>query len=405
MTQLEMNRTAAQPPVVSFEELNSRPHDVFRTYRGDYPVIQRDDGVFFVLRARDVEALVADPRTRQVATELLAARGLTSGPVVDFLANTMLFADGAVHRRRRKPLSRLFAYRMMADLRPRIRELAEDLLKEPLRNGTLRVGEEYASLVPSITIAAILGIPRSDVPHFTKIAYDVAKSLTTSWTMEDVPGIEAATDELLSYTENLIEERRRSPKDDFLSTYVRNVDDAHELSAIEAINQIAGIIIGGSDTTRAAIVIQTALLAERPSVWEAVCQDSDLAAPAVMECLRFEPPVASFTRFTLADIEIDGYLIPKGRPLVMSSLSAMRDPAVYDDPDEFDIMRTQVRWHPVFGGGAHRCLGEALARIELEEALLALAASGKRLELAGEPLRVQGHGGIRRVDELEVRFV
>ena len=83
----------------------------------------------------------------------------------------------------------------------------------------------------------------------------------------------------------------------------------------------------------------------------------------------------------------------------------MRDPEVYDNPDEFDIMRPQVRWHPAFGGGAHRCLGEALVGIELEEALLALTGTGKRLELAGEPLKIHGHAGIRRVDELEVCFV
>ena len=336
---------------------------------------------------------------------MLAARGVTSGPMVDLFSNAMVFSDGAAHWRRRKPLSRLFSYRMMRDIRPRIRELAEDLLKEPLRNGTLRVREDFSSLVPSITIAAILGIPRSDVPHFTKIAYDVAKSLTTSWTVEDVPDIEAATHELLSYTEDLMEERRRSPRYDFLSAYVRNVDDAHELSPLEAINQIAGIIIGGSDPTRAAIVIQAALLAERPSIWEAVCRDSDLAPAAAMECLRLEPPVASLTRYSLADIELDGYIIPKGRPLIMSTLSAMRDPEVYDNPDEFDIMRPQVRWHPAFGGGAHRCLGEALVGIELEEALLALTGTGKRLELAGEPLKIHGHAGIRRVDELEVCFV
>ncbi len=96
---------------------------------------------------------------------------------------------------------------------------------------------------------------------------------------------------------------------------------------------------------------------------------------AVAEALRFEPAVGSFPRFALADIPLEGAVLPAGALLSISTLSAMRDPALYADPDVFDIRRSDhPRWHPVFGGGAHRCLGEALARIELEEGLRALSA-------------------------------
>ncbi|MCR6661620.1 MAG: cytochrome P450 [Luteimonas sp.] len=126
---------------------------------------------------------------------------------------------------------------------------------------------------------------------------------------------------------------------------------------------------------------------------------------AVLECLRYEPAVASVPRVTLEDIVLDGTLLPGGRALSLSTLSAMRDPALYSDPDRLDIRRADPpRRHPVFGGGVHRCLGEALAKVELEEGLAALARRLPALELDGGPVTVQGAFGIRSVHGLRVRW-
>jgi len=125
----------------------------------------------------------------------------------------------------------------------------------------------------------------------------------------------------------------------------------------------------------------------------------------VAESLRFEPSVGSFVRITLEDIEIGGYTVPRQSLLALSMISAMRDPALYANPDEFDIRRTDhPRKHLVFGGGVHRCLGEVLAKVELEEALAAITARLPGLELAGELPKVHGSGGIRKVMNMQVRW-
>jgi cytochrome P450 family 103 len=111
-------------------------------------------------------------------------------------------------------------------------------------------------------------------------------------------------------------------------------------------------------------------------------------------------PAANIPRFTLEDVEIDGHVVPADRILI---LSAMRDPAVYADPDTFNIKRTDHRpKHPVFGGGAHRCPGEALARVELEEGLAALTTRLPGLQFVGNPPAIYGYAGVRRVTGMRV---
>jgi cytochrome P450 len=110
-------------------------------------------------------------------------------------------------------------------------------------------------------------------------------------------------------------------------------------------------------------------------------------------------------RVSAEPIELDGRVIPAGQFLTLSLMSAMRDEMAFAEPDSFDIHRAdQRRLHLVFGGGPHRCIGEALARAELEEGLAALTERLPQLHLAGEPPRVEGHFGIRRLAEMRVAW-
>ncbi|RYY93085.1 MAG: cytochrome P450, partial [Alphaproteobacteria bacterium] len=109
-------------------------------------------------------------------------------------------------------------------------------------------------------------------------------------------------------------------------------------------------------------------------------------------------------RVTTRDLEIEGYLIPAGAVLMVSLISVLRDPEVYADPEAFNIHRTdQQRWHLAFGAGAHRCAGEALARVELEETLAAIARLAPKTRIVGERPHLQP-GAIRTVDQIQVEF-
>src|SRR5262249_43175602 len=155
--------------------------------------------------------------------------------------------------------------------------------------------------------------------------------------------------------------------------------------------QIVTLILAGSDTTRSAMVIQASLLLQHREQWNAVCADPALIPNAVAESLRYEPAVGSYMRVSLDDIELDGCVIPRHRMLSLSTLAAMRDPALYSDPDTFDIARgDHPRKHLVFGLGSHRCLGEVLATVELEEGLAALTARLPQMQFDGAPPIIRG---------------
>jgi cytochrome P450 family 103 len=368
-------------------------------------LIRRDDGSYLVIRANDVERLATDPRTRQIETEFAELRGITDGPVFNFFRDSMLQSNGEVHRKRRAPMSRSFAFRMIAALRPRIRAVAEELIASCHADGEMNFLDGYAALIPARTIAGILGIPEADIPYFTSLVYRFARSLNFSFTADEVPDITDAAARLADYMTGLLAERRASPRTDFLTDYAKAADEAGDLSPDEILSQAVTVIVGGSDTTRAAMAMQVALLLQHREQWEAVCRDAALIPGAVLEALRYEPSVGAFARFALEEIEIDGYVAPGDSLLSLSTMSAMRDPAVYAEPDRFNIKRTDhPRWHAVFGGGAHRCLGEALARAELEEGLAAVAARLPQLELVGEPPKMGEHSGIRPITAMQVAW-
>ena len=393
------------PIVIPTRELELEPHRVFKTYRPLTPFIKRDDGVYIAIRAGDVESLATDPRTRQLQTELGLSRGVTQGPLFDFFNNSMLLSNGIAHRRRRVPLSRAFALRVINDLRPHIRKIVNTLIDEHYARGEVNFRDEFAAWVPARVIADILGIPPADIPEFTRNVYSLARSLTPTFSRADVPELDDAADRLTKYVEMLLDERRREPRDDLLTSYLNAVDEADLLSRIEALIQIVTVLLAGSDTTRAALTIQVSLLMQNRDQWDALRHDSSLIRGAVLECLRYEPSVGSFPRFTLEDIEVDGYTVPRNCMLSMSTLSAMRDPALYSDPDRFDITRTDHPRRPiVFGAGSHRCLGETLALLELEETLAALVERLPNLELVWNAPSIEGSGGIRRVGEMQVRW-
>jgi cytochrome P450 len=395
----------AEPPVLSIAQLDEDPHGVFRHYRHLTPLLKRENAGYIAIRAADMEPLAFDARTRQIEGEQLAVRGIHTGPLVELWSNSMLFSNGGEHRRRRAPMSRAFAFKLIEEMRPRIRTAAMHILEQHLQAGELDLLDDFASLIPARIIANVLGIPEADVPHFTELVYSVSRSLSLSYAPAEIQGMEASARQLMEYTDELVGARGAALKNEFLTTYLKTVTEAGNLSAAEILSQIVTIIIAGSDTTRGAIAVQVALLLQHREQWDAICADPALIPGAVSESLRYKPVVGSIPRFTLEDIEIGGYVVPRNNILSLSTLSAMRDPSQYADPDRFNIRRTDhPRRHLIFGLGVHRCLGETLARAELEESLAALASLLPQLQLAGKPPSLRGHGGIRRIDGMRVQW-
>jgi cytochrome P450 family 103 len=403
-TPADQHASADDLPMLTAKELEADPHDVLRTYRMSHSVVKHEVGGYVVLRFADVERLSRDPRFLASGTASPEIRGIRDGALFDTFEHGMLTANGEVHRRRRSPFSRAFAHRIISLLRSSIRREADELVDEWYGDGGTELVEHFASQLPARIISDLLGLPREDVPAFTKLVYEVTRFFNLAVADDEIPHIEAATRQLQVYVENTLEDRRREPREDFLSTFLAAADAAGEMSPIEIVIQILLLIIAGTDTTRVAMVMQVALLLQHSEQWNRLLRNPDLVPAAVAEAMRFEPSVASYTRVASQDIKVGEVVLPEGAYVTLSTMSAMRDDTVYDDPDVFDIGRIRrPRIHPIFGGGAHRCLGEALAVAELEESLAVLTQRIPQLRLDLAP-EIIGASGIRRVSAMQVSW-
>lgn len=379
------------------------PYDVLRGMREQAPIARTDVGVTLALRNRHFELVTSDA-TRQIETETKLMQGITDGPIYDFTRLAMLFANGETHMRRRLPVARTFAFKLMQAMRPRIRHIAEDLIGSKIGVGPVDFVSDIASQFPARIIAEILGIPDSDVPTFLNWIQDTASALGMIDPAQR-DQIEASLNAFYDYVADLLDQRRKNPQEDFVTEYVRKTAEAGNLEEDEIRTQLLGLILAGSDTTRGSICMILSELLQHPQQWTDLIADPDgLKRAAVEEGMRYQPVVSGIPRIAMRDIEIDGYLVPKGAVIAISIISALRDPEIFSEPDRFNIHRAdQQRWHFGFGAGAHRCVGEALARAEMEEMLATIARMAPNTKLIGDP-PILMPGAIRQVGPMTVAF-
>ena len=409
-TDVKALKSYADIPMLDWDLLNPEfsSYDLFRKLREETPLakVQMGMGTMVLgLRASMVEQIVSPENTRQLETEMKMMQGIFDGPIFDFIAQVMLFANGDVHQRRRQPVARTFAFKLMEAMRPKAAAIAAELITERLGKGPFDYVAEFAAQIPARIIADILGIPRSDLPVFLHWVSDTAEAIG----FVDVSRraqIEKSLVEFNDYVGKLLDDRRANPCGDFLSDYVAATAASGDMTEGEIRAQVVGLILAGSDTTRNSMCMTLHQLLQHPAQWADLCATPDaLKKKASEEGLRFEPVVSGIPRVTTLDLEIEGYLIPAGAVLAVSLLSVLRDPEVYADPETFNIHRTdQQRWHLAFGAGAHRCAGEALARIELEETLAAIARLAPNTRVVGAAPKLQP-GAIRTVDQMQVEFI
>ncbi len=391
----------------ALQDPEASSYAMFRDLRAKTPLVKVSMGMGFMvlaLRARTVDQIVSPENTRQLETELKLLQGIFEGPIYDFIAQVMLFANGDAHQRRRQPVARTFAFKLMEAMRPTAAAIAAEIISERLGKGPFDFVREFAAQLPARIIADVLGIPRSDLPVFMKWISDTAESIGFV-NLDRRAEIEQSLTDFNAYVDRLLADRRASPRGDFLSDYVAATAASGDMTEGEIRAQIVGLILAGSDTTRNSMCMTLSQLLQHPAQWaDLIANPDSLKKKSVEEGLRVEPVVSGIPRVALNDMEVEGFLIPAGAIIAVSILSVLRDPDVYTDPETFNIHRTdQQRWHLAFGAGTHRCAGEALARVELEETFAAIARLAPNTRIVG-PNPTLNPGAIRTVDKMIVAF-
>jgi cytochrome P450 len=280
-----------------------------------------------------VVSVLRDQATWQVGpTDQQIASGLTEEP-------GMLQANPPRHTRLRSLVAQAFTPRMVEQLEPRVRTVANELLDAVAGLEQIDAVEALTYPLPVIMIAEILGVPAEDRADFKRWSDAVVSTLGINVAMSDE--VQRSVEELREYFGRLIEERRKAPRADLISALIA----AEEVARLRA--------------------------------------QPELMPTAIEEVLRFSSPVQATVRRAMRDVELRGHIIPEGQEVIVWLASANRDADQFPDPDRFDIGRTPNR-HLGFGLGIHFCLGAPLARLEAKVAMEVFLQRYRHFERASE---------------------
>ncbi|MGW6499258.1 cytochrome P450 [Nonomuraea angiospora] len=323
-------------------------------------------------------ALLADPRVSADVTRAgypIQAPRIGAGGTISFI-----MMDDPEHARLRRMVQAQFTVRRTESLRPAVQKIVDDLIDDLLAGPKpVDLVEAFALPVPSLVICALLGVPYADHDFFQENSKTVIRR---SATPEERA---AASGRLFEYLDTLMGDKLADPADDLLSKLAERVKGG-ELTRQEAAQMGVLLLIAGHETTANMIALGTLALLRHPGQLALLRHNDDprLVASAVEELLRYLNITHSGRRrVALADIEIGGQVIRAGEGMIMANDIANRDPAIFPDPDELDIRR-DARRHVAFGFGVHQCLGQPLARMELQVAYSTLYRRVPSLRLAAE---------------------
>jgi cytochrome P450 len=364
------------------------PESVFTDLRARTAVVRTPLGAS-VLRREAVHRILGDPRMVSAVPALTRAQLGEHAPI-DLLANTILGMDGSDHTRLRRLVARSFTPRAADRHRATMRAFANELVDAFAPRGRCEFVTEFAEHYPIEVMCEVLGVPPEDHPLFARWG----DALTYVLSLELGSHIDEIADAAIGlgdYIDQLVDDRRASPRDDLVSELVQANEDGDRLSSDELRSMIAALLFAGYDTTRSQLGHAMSVFTEQPEQWALLGEDPELASRAVDEVMRLHGAVVGVPRITVTEVEVEGWVIPTDTIVFLAIASANRDEAVFDEPLRFDITASRPQ-HLTFGGGPHYCLGANLARAEMTEALTILARRLPGLRPDGEPAWRVGTG-------------
>jgi cytochrome P450 len=337
---------------------------------------------FLITSHQDAVAILRERRFHSALSLLPELAGLDRGSYLEGRRRSILSMEGYEHTRLRRLVAPAFTPSAADLLRPFMREVMEHLVESVSQKGSCEFVIDICEPYPIPIICQLLGAPKDDWKLFSDWATDIFR-LFNQDLVSDLPAIERASAELDSYVREMVDDRRKHPGDDLLSTLIAIEESGDRLSADELVMLAEAILMAGTDTTRNQLACCMALFVGRPDQWEMLAQRPELAARAVEQSMRYLGAVRSTARVAAEDTEYRGVLFPAGTLVSVSLAAANRDPRSFEDPDVFDVSRESTTQQMTFGSGIHHCLGAALARAELQEALRVLAQHIGDLKLDG----------------------
>jgi len=356
-----------------------------------------------VLRYEDCAAILHDRRFRQASPDHLADQGITDGPVAEMWRDMILNIEGDRHGRLRRLVSQAFTPMAVDQLRTRMREIVYRLVDGFAPAGECDFMGAFADRYPPQVMDDLLGIPDEDAQQFLEWGKTLALTITYS-VAEHLEAIDTARIGLYAATDWLCASRRLRPGDDLISRLVAAADDGDRLSTQELRSMVFGLVVGGQDSTRNQLGLAMILFARHPDQWALLARQPELGARATEEVMRLAPAVPIIWRTAAEDLVWRDLPLPAGTRLWLLVGAAHTDEATFGpDASRFDITAERPA-QLAFGHGVHYCLGAAVARAELAEALPILAARLPDLDVTEPPDLRPDISGFVGPDSLPIRF-
>lgn len=285
---------------------------------------------------------------------------------------SLLAVEPPDHTRFRKTVSSVFTARAVAALRERVQDTAEALLDDLSgASGPVDVVDRYCAQLPVAVISDILGVPETDRPRVLEYGEAAAPSLDVGLTWEQHRRVADGLKKFNAWLIDHLAELRRNPGDNLMSELIRTADEGALLDDRE-LRGIAGLVLAaGFETTVNLLGNGIRMLIDAPDQLALLHADPQRWPNAVEEILRLDSPVQLSARIALRDVDVAGTRVLRGELVMLYLAAANRDPAMFDDPDRFDVTRANAGRHLAFSAGRHFCLGAALARAEGEVGLRA----------------------------------
>lgn len=354
---------------------------------------------WLVTRYEDVRAVLADNRrfSSDVTREGFPTYYEGQRIVIEE-APSFIRTDPPEHSRLRRMLTRDFMLKQVELLRPAVKKTVASLIEE-LRavEGPVDVIKALALPVPSLTVCQLMGIPYQDHAIFQELTNI---NLSRNSTLEET---EQATHDLLAWLDQLITAKERDPGDDLLGRLVVEQVRPGLLTHDDLVSMARLLVVAGHETTANQLGMTLLSYMRDPEMFAGVSGDPLRLKAAVEELLRYHSIIQiGLARVATEDTRIGDSQVRAGEGVIVSLLSANRDERAYPRPDEFIIDRPGAPKHVAFGFGVHQCIGQALARLEVQELLLGLVEQlpGLRLAVGLDELPFRGEMTVHGVHEL-----
>ena len=376
---------------LSTSEGRADPYPLYAALHEKGEVIESGPGNVMVVGYDAINSVLRDPGFR-VSDESIFDKnfpGWRANPVFIQGVDWILNLNAPRHSRVRSLIAHAFTARRIAGLEPAIAKMADELLGAMADRGAdgcaVEFMHDFAYLLPVTVICELIGIPEADREGFRPVARDLAGVFELN-DVETLPAINAAAVELLAYFTGLAAKRRADPRDDLLSDLLA-VSDSHDgrLTDAELLHNLTLLLVAGFETTTNLLGNGLHVILQDPSAGEAVRDGSIPPSAFVEEVLRFDSPVQLTSRIGY-DTSVGGVPVSPGTEVVTLLGAGNRDPRRFTNPARFDPTRPDGG--PLsFGGGAHFCIGAALARLEGAVAFPRLLSRFPKISAAGEPTR------------------